>query len=508
MSLFNVVNDQAQFDAASNFNTDTYVSGIRFAQGGAARVTTSAGTYFNQGIPMSETGQVAIVDATAGLPADTIYINGLPVSGNKVCVSRNARSVVSNGLPFDSNGAIAGAINFNLNFIGTDTLDPLVTFTRASTATFFNSAGVLTSAAINAPRFDYNPATLAAQGLLIEEARTNGIRNSTMQGAVAGTPGTLPTNWSQNNNTGIVPSVVGTGVENGITYIDLRFVGTTAVGQNNNVFFDSLAGIPASPSQVWTLSSYIRLVGGSLTNILRVEHGIIDTIAASQGTISAPTSAALATQRVTFTRTLSSGAVTGVQGFLQLIPAAAPVAIDITLRIGLPQLEQGAFATSVIPTTTTALTRAADVASVNTLSPWFNSVEGTVYFEGSTTNTAEAPFLTLQNAGLTDLFRYSRSFTQSRLIVNVASVNQADLASGTSITLGATFKTAGVYKVNDFASVLNAGTVQTDTSGTVPTVTTLILGSGGFLGSLGGYIRRITYYPRKFSPAELQSLTA
>jgi hypothetical protein len=44
---------------------------------------------------------------------------------------------------------------------------------------------------------------------------------------------------------------------------------------------------------------------------------------------------------------------------------SAGVAIDITLRIGMPQLEQGAFATSVIPTTTATVTRATDVASIN-----------------------------------------------------------------------------------------------------------------------------------------------
>ena len=51
---------------------------------------------------------------------------------------------------------------------------PTFTFTRTSTATFFDSSGVLQTAASGAPRFDHNPAdSNAAIGLLIEGARTN-----------------------------------------------------------------------------------------------------------------------------------------------------------------------------------------------------------------------------------------------------------------------------------------------------------------------------------------------
>ena len=49
--------------------------------------------------------------------------------------------------------------------------------------------------------------------------------------------------------------------------------------------------------------------------------------------------------------------------------------------ISAAQVEAGSFPTSYIPTTTAQVTRAADVASVNVLSPWFNQSAGTFVIE-------------------------------------------------------------------------------------------------------------------------------
>ena len=65
----------------------------------------------------------------------------------------------------------------DLTFLGS--LPNAATFTRASTATYFDSAGVLQTAAINTPRFDYDPAAHVIKGLLIENtSRTNVFLNS------------------------------------------------------------------------------------------------------------------------------------------------------------------------------------------------------------------------------------------------------------------------------------------------------------------------------------------
>ena len=62
--------------------------------------------------------------------------------------------------------------SLNLNFQG-GKLDSRVTFARSTTGTFVGSDGLIQTAAINTPRFDYDPVTLACKGLLIEEQRVN-----------------------------------------------------------------------------------------------------------------------------------------------------------------------------------------------------------------------------------------------------------------------------------------------------------------------------------------------
>lgn len=404
----------------------------------------------------------------------------------------------------------------------------IITFTRASTATYFNSAGVLQSAAIDAPRLDFNPSTLAAQGLLIEEARTNSIRNNTMQGAVAGTPGTLPTNWAIGGvTTGLTISVVGTGTESGITYIDIRFNGTAGAALNPNILFDTSTGIAAANGQTWAWSSYVSLVGGSLTNVTSIiaVQSMFSSTPTLLGTLSGspfvPTGAALNTQRQTSVVTLNQATTAFVRPQLQF-SVANGAAIDITLRIGLPQFELGAFATSVIPTTTTALTRSADVASVNTLSPWYNAAASTVYFEGTvaTVSDSQNPYFwsisdNTKAFAAREQIAYTRNTSSAQTVGLVAAggaTNASVASSNTAVTANTVFKAAASYAANDVKVCVNGITPATTASATLPTgLNTLKLGAPGWSAASVAnafYIRRFTYYPRSFASAELQSLTA
>jgi len=72
-----------------------------------------------------------------------------------------------------SGDGLALDLQFALDKTMTARKGPNPVFTRASSATFVGSNGLIQTAAINAARFDHDPVTLASRGLLIEESRTN-----------------------------------------------------------------------------------------------------------------------------------------------------------------------------------------------------------------------------------------------------------------------------------------------------------------------------------------------
>jgi len=251
--------------------------------------------------------------------------------------------------------------------IETVSLTDKLTYTGGN-GTFVGSDGFIQRATTNVPRFDHDPLSRQSLGLLSEVERTNSIRNNSGVGAVVGTPGTLPTNWSAPfGPSGLARSIVGVGTENGITYIDIRYFGTTTGAGTANIVPDE--NIAASPGQAWTSSVYLVLSAGSTVNTSLLQRIRQTTSGGSFNGATdqaiTPATGELKANRYSVTLASAAANTANLGQYLVLSWPVSGVAIDITLRIGLPQLEQGATASTPIPTSTAAVTRTADSAVID-----------------------------------------------------------------------------------------------------------------------------------------------
>jgi hypothetical protein len=376
------------------------------------------------------------------------------------------------------------------------------------------------------PRFDSNPSTQTVNGLLIEEARTNSLRNNTTQGAVigvVGSGGSLGTYYSQSQNTGITPNVVSVGVDNGINYIDVQFSGTiTGGGLQNNIFWESSGVVAASNSQTWTQSVYLKLVSGSMSGIVVNMYTLTDNpsyINGNNPTLSTPTGASLSSQRNVYTFTTNSSGVT-VFTNLGLAFTFAAGTFNFTIRIGMPQLELGAFATSVVATSGSAATRAAEQASLS-LGSWYNAKASTLLVEAQKNTSADANYsISLQlddgtNLNRLEFYTFPGSTTIYLMDQYTSNITDASVTPG-SFSLSTPYKVAGsisgaLSTTGTIAASLNGATAASGTTGNFAGSTFTTMRIGGVVGGslfMNGWIRRIAYWPTSLSNAELISLTS
>jgi hypothetical protein len=172
------------------------------------------------------------------------------------------------------------------------------------------------------------------------------------------------------------------------------------------------------------------------------------------------------------------------------------------------QLEQGAFATSYIPSVASQVTRAADNASMigNNFARWYNVNEGTLYANFNTVASTNFPqTFNLSDGGTANSIAIDAQ-SGLRAVVSVAGSTAAlftssKTGSGDVVSLG--------YKVNDFAASFNGAAPQIDNTGTLPMLTTAGIGRSGTASNfLNGTIKRIAYFNRRLANSELQGITS
>ncbi|WP_224702728.1 phage head spike fiber domain-containing protein [Devosia aquimaris] len=271
-----------------------------------------------------------------------------PVSGNRPA-------------PWWPNGALYAADFTGWRFMragqGVPAAEAL-SFSRASAKLAPDLAGTWLSFAADVP-------AVTDRGLLLEPARTNAIRNSAGSGALPGTPGTLPTNWTRFVGGGLAASVGTSGMERGLPFVDLALSGTSNSANGTQISFDSPTGIAAASGQTWTQSIFLSLPAGTLANISFIRINLIEVApgGSALGTLYGSNirdSLTATPQRFSETQTLVQPGTAYVRPVIEIAYGNA-ANIAMTLRVAGGQMELGSAATSPILTNGSALTRAEDI---------------------------------------------------------------------------------------------------------------------------------------------------
>lgn len=344
------------------------------------------------------------------------------------------------------------------------------TFTRASTAWAFNASGVLVSAANNVPRFDYDPSSLALQGLLMEEQRTNlALWCRDLTNAA----------WTKTNITAVKDQTGIDGAANSASKI--------TASAANGVVLQSVTS--ASAARITT--AYVKRITGS---------GVVQ-MTQNGGTTWTPVTVTASWTRVS----IPSATVTNPSIGFRLVTNGDAIAVDCV------QLESAAFATSPIATTTASVTRAQDFLDASPISSWFNPTEGTFSVEGRAyvTGAVHSVFAATYGVGATDFHNLFWANGAATWNGNTGGVQQYSL-SKVSPSWAAARKMAMCYRANDYAWAYETDAVQNDTAGTLPTTPDrFYVGRhpNGSAWPLSGWIRRFTYYPRRVTDQRLQDLS-
>lgn len=199
-------------------------------------------------------------------------------------------------------------------------------------------------------------------GLQTVPTRTNSLRNNSMQGAVPGTPGTLPTFWVNAGTADV--AVVGGGIENGVIYMDAQFSsgGSDAVG----LYFEQSTQIAAVDGQTWAGSFFYKLVSGTPPPSLAHRISFYDAASDPVDSNDFAFTPEAELTRCENTLTGSGGTIASVRNGI----VSSAEAFDFTLRIGFPQLELGTFVSPPITTANGAITATGNVQLI--MDPPFN----------------------------------------------------------------------------------------------------------------------------------------
>jgi hypothetical protein len=403
-----------------------------------------------------------------------------------------------------------------LDFLTTTSLDSRITFTRASTATFVGSNGLIQTAAIDNPRFDYDPVTLAAKGLLIEQQRTNLVTYSEQFDNAA---------WATGDGGAAVVTSNTTTAPSGVNVADTLNdnSGVAVLGRKNGAVVVSgtgtyTASIFVKNSTSNCASIRLSLAGGTAVIgelVLDTVNGAAQWRTGVSGTSFSVTSFGNGWFR--FSATITDNGTGNNVVALEVRPAFASTysptinaAATGAIFVYGAQLEAGAFATSYIPTVASQVTRSADTASMTgtNFSDWYNQSEGTFVasFQNvvDTVGGGKAVFSANDGTNNNRIAMITTSaLVEGRIVVGGVATNPAQRA----ITPNAVAKSAIGAAAGNAVQFTNGVLNSQVTPSSLPTVNRLEIGANLASTFLNGHIRQISYYNTRLLDSQLQTLT-
>jgi hypothetical protein len=428
------------------------------------------------------------------------------------------------GNMLNGGGINPDGLSLDLQFAADKTLTarrgPTPDFTRGSTGTFVGSNGLIQTAAIDIPRFDHDPVTLACKGLLIEEGRTNQITfsenftdGSWSFFATASAANITSTNPSGGTTTSRLTANSGT--DTGRARVKLLSLPSASYAATVSCF------VKAGNSDFGLVAMAFNKVGVGGIRSCNANIVFSTGVITKSGTSNADftvTSTAFPDgwYRITISATSNASLIVEDQVVLSVGLAfngtggSGTFAGTETVLAWGAQVEAGSFPTSYIPTTTGSVVRSADVCSITGggFTGIYNAIEGTFLSNSS------QPFITVANAQVyaadngSDAERFNLRHQTSFTVSQLGGITQSiiDLSDPTA---NAVSKIAYAYANANYGAARNGTLGAGAPNLAVPTVNRIFIGSKGHNSSeyLNGHIASIRYYRKRLPDAKLQALT-
>ena len=373
-------------------------------------------------------------------------------------------------------------------------------YTVTTTQPITNYIPVLLTAAANVPRFDHNPTTDESLGLLIEEQRTNlSLYSSQFDNA----------QWTQSGATITANTVVAP---------DGTITGDKIVENTSNAAH-YLFQLSSAAAGTYSLSAYMKAAGrsfgwlyaytgASATAYFDLANGTVGTVSGTYSPTATITSVGNGWYRCTMTFAATDSNFNFGAGVATANGTNSYTGDGFSgIFIWGAQLEAASFPTSYIATTSLAVTRTADAASMTgtNFTSWFNAGAGTFYGEANLSGSGRY-FHTVKTGSSAQIEGVQQTTYFEAFVYTTDIQAQINISASSFINR----RVAMAYQVNDIAACVSGGAVSVDTNAILPLdLNAFYVNSYGTSGPLGsGTVKKVAYYPARLTNAQLQAITS